>query len=77
MIFYSKDGNKVTLHGNGFQALEWNDVIMLDYDVTLCVQKIALFHQEDHLISRIFHSRANNVWRGWGGCGRGGGGDKV
>ena len=41
-----------------------NDVTS-DYDVPLwrciCVQKQLLIHQEDHLISRIFHSRANNL----------------
>ena len=26
----------------------------------ICVQKIARFHQEDYLISRIFHSRAKH-----------------
>ena len=38
-----------------------------DYNVTLwrwiCVQKIARFHQKDHLISRIFHSRAKKKMR--------------
>ena len=37
-----------------------NDLTTPNYDVTLwrwiCVQKRSLFHQEDHLISRIFHS---------------------
>ena len=48
---------KQTLHGNGFQALEWNDVMTPGHD--------ADHDQEDHhdqkhqLISQIFHSRAN------------------
>ena len=50
--------NKATLHGNGFQALEWNDVMTPYYDIQFCVQKRSLFHQEDQLISWIFYSRA-------------------
>ena len=57
--------SKITLYGSGFLALEWNDVMRPDYDVTLwrwiCVQKWS--HQEDYLISRIFHSRANNSYK--------------
>ena len=38
------------------------------HDATLwrciCVQKIVVFHPEDRLVSRIFHSRANEwIWR--------------
>ena len=57
-----KKKKKVTLHGNGFQALEWRHYARLQRDImtlNLCTE-IARFHQEDHLISRIFHSKANN-----------------
>ena len=52
--------NNVTLHGNGSQALEWRHDARLWHDIkTLNLCERSLFHQEDHLISGIFHSRAN------------------
>ena len=49
--------NKVTQHGNGFQALEWRHDARLRRDI--CEQKIALFHQEDHLISNFIRELKN------------------
>ena len=49
--------NKWSSQRFGHVSLESNDVMITYYDVTLwrwiCVQKIARFHQEDHLISRF------------------------
>ena len=48
----------------GNLSLESNDVMTSYYDVTLwcciCAQKQSLFHQEDHLISRISYSTDND-----------------
>ena len=38
-----------------------NDVTTPYYDAKFVVQKIARFHEEDYLISRIFNSRANKL----------------
>ena len=64
-IDLAKKRNKATLHSNSSQTLQWNHVTTSYYDVRLwrcvCVQKRSLFHQGNHLISRIFYSRAKNI----------------